>query len=33
MAPVPPKGQHWRLLSTVKDLDPAWMRYLDEGAA
>jgi 5-methylcytosine-specific restriction endonuclease McrA len=33
LAPRPPKGQHWRLLATVKDLDPAWMRYLGEGAA
>jgi len=32
-APMPPKGQHWRLLSTVKELDPAWVRYLGEGAA
>ena len=32
-APLPPKGQHWRLLSTVKELDPAWVRYLGEGAA
>lgn len=31
--PSRPKGQHWRLLSTVKELDPAWMRYLGEGAA
>lgn len=31
--PLPPKGQHWRLLSTVKELDPAWARYLGEGAA
>jgi 5-methylcytosine-specific restriction endonuclease McrA len=31
--PTPPKGQHWRLLSTVKELDPAWARYLGEGAA
>lgn len=31
--PVPPKGQHWRLLSSVKELDPAWVRYLGEGAA
>lgn len=31
--PVPPKGQHWRLLSSVKELDPAWTRYLGEGAA
>ncbi len=31
--PARPKGQHWRLLSTVKELDPAWMRYLGEGAA
>jgi 5-methylcytosine-specific restriction endonuclease McrA len=33
LAPTPPKGQHWRLLSTVKELDPAWARYLGEGAA
>ena len=26
--PLPPKGQHWRLLSTIKELDPAWERYL-----
>lgn len=31
--PMPPKGQHWRLLSTVKELDPSWARYLGEGAA
>src|ERR1700758_2436384 len=31
--PHTPKGQHWRLLSTVKELDPAWVRYLGEGAA
>jgi 5-methylcytosine-specific restriction endonuclease McrA len=31
--PARPKGQHWRLLSTVKELDPAWVRYLGEGAA
>ncbi len=29
----PPKGQHWRLLSSIKELDPAWVRYLGEGAA
>ncbi len=33
LVPASPKGQHWRLLSTVKELDPAWARYLDEGAA
>jgi 5-methylcytosine-specific restriction endonuclease McrA len=32
-APVPPTGQHWRLLSTVKEMDPSWARYLGEGAA
>ncbi|MFZ1179080.1 MAG: HNH endonuclease, partial [Mycobacterium sp.] len=32
-APLPPTGQHRRLLSTVKELDPAWARYLGEGAA
>jgi 5-methylcytosine-specific restriction endonuclease McrA len=31
--PLPPKGQHWRLLSSIKELDPAWERYLGEGAA
>jgi len=30
---VPPKGQHWRLLATTKELDPVWLRYLGEGAA
>jgi 5-methylcytosine-specific restriction endonuclease McrA len=33
LVPTPPKGQHWRLLAAVKELDPAWERYLDEGAA
>ena len=33
LVPTPPKGQHWRLLCAVKELDPAWVRYLDEGAA
>jgi 5-methylcytosine-specific restriction endonuclease McrA len=33
LVPASPKGQHWRLLSTVKELDPAWARYLDAGAA
>ena len=33
LVPALPKGQHWRLLSTVKELDPAWARYLGEGAA
>ena len=33
IVPTPPKGQHWRLLCTVKELDPAWVRYLGEGAA
>ncbi|BBX74366.1 HNH endonuclease [Mycobacterium shinjukuense] len=32
-APLAPTGQHWRLLSTVNELDPAWARYLGEGAA
>ncbi|OBJ72322.1 HNH endonuclease [Mycobacterium sp. 1274756.6] len=31
--PVPPKGQHWRLLAAGSDLDPSWSRYLGEGAA
>ncbi|KAA8961598.1 HNH endonuclease [Mycobacterium sp.] len=33
LTPTSPKGPHWRLLSTVKELDPAWARYLGEGAA
>lgn len=33
LVPVTPKGQHWRLLSGVKEFDPAWARYLGEGAA
>lgn len=33
LVPSPPKGQHWRLLAVIKDLDPVWMRYLGEGAA
>lgn len=33
LIPSPPKGQHWRLLAVMKDLDPVWMRYLGEGAA
>ena len=32
-APTPPRGQHWRLLSSLTELDPAWARYLGEGAA
>jgi len=33
LSPSVPKGQHWRLLCTIKELDPMWMRYLGEGAA
>ncbi|MDL9938546.1 HNH endonuclease [Gordonia sp. ABSL1-1] len=32
-APREPKGRHWRLLATVTDIDPAWVRYIDAGAA
>ncbi|MFV0493900.1 HNH endonuclease [Mycobacterium sp.] len=32
-APLPPTGRHWRLLSMVKEPHPAWVPYLDEGAA
>ncbi|MGW0037196.1 HNH endonuclease [Gordonia sp. NPDC003376] len=28
-----PKGRHWRLLATIKEIDPAWAQYLDAGAA
>ena len=31
--PIVPKGGHWRLLASVKEIDPAWERYLDAGAA
>ncbi|MGW0006897.1 HNH endonuclease [Nocardia grenadensis] len=30
---ISPKGPHWRLLSTVNELDPIWLQYLGEGAA
>ena len=30
---VPPKGPHWRLLASNKELDPSWLAYLGEGAA
>lgn len=33
LVPMAPRGDHWRLLSSVKELDPAWVRYLGEGAA
>ncbi|GAC69065.1 HNH endonuclease [Gordonia soli] len=25
----PPKGRHWRLLATVKEIDPSWAQYID----
>ncbi len=28
-----PKGRHWRLLATIKEIDPAWVQYIDAGAA
>lgn len=31
--PVAPKGRHWGLIAAVKDIDPAWMQYIDAGAA
>ncbi|MBT0568294.1 HNH endonuclease [Williamsia sp. CHRR-6] len=30
---TPPKGRHWRLLATVKEIDPVWTQYIDIGAA
>lgn len=30
---TPPKGRHWRLLATVKEIDPSWSQYIDVGAA
>lgn len=29
----PPKGQHWRLLATTKEIHPSWLQYLGEPAA
>ena len=31
--PTAPKGHHWRLLSTIKEIDPSWEQYLAVGAA
>ncbi len=33
VAPAAPKGRHWRLLATVKVIDPDWVQYIDAGAA
>lgn len=33
ITPAPPRGRHWRLLATVKEIDPAWVQYIDAGAA
>lgn len=33
LVPATPKGEHWRLISSMKELDPSWARYLGEGAA
>lgn len=33
VAPVAPKGRHWRLLAAIKEIDPAWTQYIDAGAA
>lgn len=33
LVPSSPKGQHWRLLAVITELDPTWVRYLGEGAA
>lgn len=30
---APPKGPHWRLIASMKELDPTWLPYLGEGAA
>jgi len=30
---IPPKGQHWRLFATAKEIDPSWLQYLGEPAA
>ncbi|MEE3850754.1 HNH endonuclease [Gordonia sp. LSe1-13] len=33
VVPSAPKGRHWRLLATIKDIDPVWTQYIDAGAA
>ncbi|MFW0784591.1 HNH endonuclease [Gordonia sp. CPCC 206044] len=33
VVPTAPKGRHWRLLATVKEIEPAWAQYIDVGAA
>ncbi|WP_241248911.1 HNH endonuclease [Rhodococcus sp. X156] len=30
---TPPKGVHWRLLASTKEIDPTWLQYLGEPAA
>lgn len=30
---TPPKGRHWRLFATAKEIDPSWLQYLGEPAA
>lgn len=31
--PAPPRGRHWRLLASIKEMDPAWLPYIDAEAA
>ncbi|MBA5849648.1 HNH endonuclease [Gordonia amicalis] len=31
--PIAPRGRHWGLIAAVKDIHPAWMQYIDAGAA
>lgn len=33
VTPAPPRGRHWRLIASIKDIDPAWEPYIDAGAA
>lgn len=28
-----PTGRHWRLLATIKDIDPSWVQYIDVSVA
>lgn len=33
VVPMPPRDRYWRLLSTIKDIHPAWQQYLHPDAA
>lgn len=33
VTPSAPRGRHWRLIASIKDIDPAWEPYIGAGAA